>query len=932
MATRERLLMDPQWRFFKGDFAAPRDSMHWAKGGSFAWGPLDPAFDDSKWRRVDLPHDFVVEGNVIREPEPSVQPLGTEAHLHMMHGFLRGGVGWYRKTFFVPREDLGRRLALEFDGVFRNATVWLNKHFVGQRLSGYSGFHYDVTELIAYGDMNTLVVRADATEYEGWFYEGGGIYRHVWLEKTDPLRIAPQGVFVQCDLTLDGQAPRAAASVSTVVRNDGAAPRTCLLRSAVEDASGRVVARAESEVSAGSLEETEVIQSFDIPAPALWSPDTPVLYTLVSTLVCGGQPGDGCRTPFGIRKIQFDPDRGFLLNDQPLKLKGVCCHQDHAGVGAALPDRLQAFRIERLKEMGCNAYRTAHHPPTPELLDACDRLGLLVMDEHRILGTAPDILEQLAGLVRRDRNHPCVILWSVGNEESGLHGTAAGARIVARMKAAVRRLDPTRPVTLAMNGGWGQGASDVIDVLGCNYLSCGDVDVFHRDHPAQPVVFSESASALGTRGEYADDPARGYVAAYDRNAPAWGSTHEANWKHCARRPFVAGTFIWTGFDYRGEPTPYYDWPCISSHFGILDTCGFPKDAFYYYQAWWTDRPVLHLLPHWNWPGREGEEIEVWAYSNCEAVELFLNGRSLGRQDVPRNGHVEWKVAYEPGALSATGFRGAQTAAVARVETTGPAHALRLRPDRTHLRADGEDVAVVRVEVLDARGRLVPDAGQRIGFTVEGPGRIIGVGNGDPSCHEDDRGTVRSVFNGLAQTLVQAGREAGVIRLKAAAPGLVEAALELPAAACAPRPWIPSENTPCSPAFECSRLQPAPAGIMAAAYPGAGVVFAPAALSPGDRLCDVRSFHGGKDGLLYLRARVEFIAGGPGNLLYGADGPVKVWVNGAEVGCQPTATNPARAEEYRARVQWREGVNEIVFALLTNQGKAWGVFARAAKGN
>jgi len=930
MPARERLLMDPDWRFYRGDFPTPKQGQHWAKGGNFAYGPLDPAYDDSMWRLVDLPHDFVVEGDFTRQRPVSAQcpqltgPPESRAS-HMMHGFLPGGVGWYRKSFLIPQQDLGRLLEIEFDGVFRNSTLWLNRHYVGTHLSGYTGFRYDITDMVNYGGWNTVVVRVDATEYEGWFYEGGGIYRHVWLLKTHRLRVAPHGTLIVCQVEPERPSAPARVIISTWVQNHFDSEHNCQLRSTVRDRQGQTVARVESELTVRPLDEAEVRQVAEVPQPALWSLETPNLYTLLSTIMLDGKAVDECETTFGIRKIHFHPDHGFFLNGRPVKLKGVGCHQDHAGVGAALPDRIQAYRIERLKEMGCNAYRSVHNPPTAELLDACDRLGMLVMAENRILGTSPEVLGQLEALVRRDRNHPCIILWSLGNEEVRLQGTEMGQRTVSTMKRLVKRLDPSRPVTLAMNGAWGRGASHVVDVQGCNYIGCGDVDAFHKEFPDKPIVFTESASAVSTRGIYANDPVRGYVDAYDRNAPSWGNLAEYNWSHCKQRPFVAGTFVWAGFDYRGEPTPYYDWPCISSHFGILDTCGFPKDSFYYYQSWWSDRTVLHVFPHWNWPGRQGQDIDVWVYSNCQSVELFLNGRSLGRQNMRRDGHLEWKVKYEPGVLWAVGRRGEQKAAEARIETTGQATAIRLVPDRATLRADGEDVAMVRVEVVDAQGRIVPDADNEIAFEASGSGRLIGVGNGDPSSHESDKGRVRRAFNGLCQAIVQAGRQAGAIGLSAHSPGLRGATVELSAAACTPRPFVPAAVTRLS--FECSELQPAPRYILPAGLPTPDVTFSPAGTIGAEGLCDLREFHGGKDGLLYVRVRATVPRGGTGSLLYGADGPVKVWVNDMEVGCQPTATNPVRPDEYKARVEWKEGENIIVFALATNGGNAWGVLPR-----
>jgi len=802
MPTRERLLMDFGWRFHRGELSpdlagatAERVSVGsgWLKSAGFIYGPPALKLDDSAWRVVDLPHDFVVEGEVTRPGDEYLPPRGdltpeAARRMHMLHGSLPVGVAWYRKAFDVPKHDLGKRLYLEFDGVFRNCMVFLNEHFVGAHPSGYASFRFDVTDVVNYGGRNLLAVRVDASEYEGWFYEGGGIYRHTWLVKTDPLHVAPWGTLVTSEIA--ESAASATLTVRTTLRSRSTEAKACRVLSTVLDGEGRAVAKAECAVEAPAWDDVETTQQMTVKEPQLWSVDEPNLYTLVTTIEAGGRTVDEYSTTFGIRSIRFDADDGFFLNGQPLKLKGVCCHQDHAGVGSALPDALQAFRIRRLKEMGCNAYRTAHNPPTPELLDACDRLGMLVMDETRLLSSADDCLAQLEGMIKRDRNHPCVILWSLGNEEWLIQGRDDAARIAATMKQLVRKLDPSRPVTYAMNGVFGGPVVEVLDVMGFNY-HIEVYDDFHKRYPDLPAVVSESASTVTTRGIYAADAARGTVPAYDRTRPEWGQTAEETWKAVATRPWLGGTFVWTGFDYRGEPTPY-EWPCVSSHFGIIDLCGFPKDNFHYYRARWTDEPMVHLLPHWNWPGCEGKPIEVWCHTNCDEVELLLNGASLGRKKLPKHSHVEWKVKYAAGTLEARGYhadRRDKVVATSTRETTGPAVAMRLTPDRATINADNEDAAVVTVEVTDAEGRLVPTANNEIVFGISGPGRIIGVGNGDPSSHEPNKATYRRAFNGLCQVIVQSTREPGAIKLSASSSGLISGAATIRAAKCEQRPFV-----------------------------------------------------------------------------------------------------------------------------------------------
>jgi len=726
---RERLLMDSGWRFHLGDDWGIGYSLGKAGEG---YGPASVAYSDASWRPVQLPHDWAIE--LPFDPKAD----GAHGFRAVGAGFPQNSVGWYRRTFDLPKSDAGRRLWLEFDGVYRDATVFVNGWFVGHHESGYSGFRYDITDVANCGGKNVVTVKVDASQFEGWFYEGAGIYRHVWLVKTSPVAVAPDGVFVYSRFKDNVPGGPAELHMQWRLRNTATAPSDALVTWRVLAPDGTTVANAGETVGVGALSEPEFEKVIQVPSPVLWSPESPSLYRLVTTISVGSQAVDGVETPFGIRTVGFDADRGFILNGSPYVLKGTSNHQDHAGVGSALPDALQYFRIARLKEMGCNAYRTTHNPPTPELLDACDRLGMLVMDENRQLGSDAQHLSLLDEQVRRDRNHPSVAIWSVANEEFEVAGRPDGARVAKTMQDFIKQLDPTRPVTYnAPVANEYAGINSVIEVRGWSYRVGPGMDAYHREHPLQPNVGSEQGSTVSTRGIYANDTVRGYVSAYDDNAPEWAQTAEQWTSFFSTRPWLSGGFVWTGFDYRGEPTPY-GWPCINSHFGILDTCGFPKDNFWFYQAWWTDRPVLHILPHWNWPGKEGQEIDVRALSNCDEVELFLNGRSLGRQAMKPYSELKWKVPYAPGALSAQGYKGGREVADAQVETTGEPSAVQLKPDRVSIDADGEDAAVFTVSIADAKGRVVPVAGNEVSFTLDGPGRILGVGNGDPSCHEADK--------------------------------------------------------------------------------------------------------------------------------------------------------------------------------------------------
>ncbi len=757
--------------------------------------PSRPEMNDAAWRVVHLPHDYVLES--------AFTPKGDASH-----GSLIPTPAWYRKTFTLPASDRGKALWLDFDGAYRDSKVYLNGTLLGEHPCGYTPFRYDISQAARYGGRNVLAVQVSPQHEEGWWYEGGGIYRHVWLNVADPIHVAPWGTFVTTKMAEpgpDGSVSPAVVSVSTAIGDTipdpNAAHRTAALgvnsyrlMTRIFDPAGKVVATAETPF--GAEAHPQIAQQIAVPRPALWSIETPRLYRLHTEIRHGDQVTDATDTPFGIRTIRFDAEKGFFLNGRPVKIKGTCNHQDFAGVGVAMPDSLLYWRVKKLKEMGSNAYRMSHNPPTAELLDACDRLGMLVMDENRHLGdtesgkaslnTPYADLHEVQSMVLRDRNHPSVIMWSMCNEE-GIQGTPHGRDIFAAMKRAVDAVDGTRPVTCAMNGGYDSavGITSVEDLQGINYNS-GGYDGFHKAHPTMPLYGSETSSEVGTRGIYATtqfdhyqgEPSKGYVAAYDINPVPWGQSAEEGWKTIADRPFVAGGYVWTGFDYKGEPTPF-GWPDINSNFGIMDQCGFPKDAYYYYQSVWGDKPVVHILPHWNWAGKDGQPIDVWAYSSAAHVELFLNGTSLGAKDMPPNGHLAWAVPYAPGTLEARGVDAAgKVVATDKVETTGAPAALRLTTDRTALMADGEDLTMVEVDVVDAQGRIVPTADNLVTFEVTGAGHVAGVGNGDPSDHGPDKASYRHAFNGKCLVIVGAGEQPGSIRLTAVASGLKGAGLSM----------------------------------------------------------------------------------------------------------------------------------------------------------
>ena len=742
-SPREHLSLDQGWKFHLGDDWPSAFELRLQKAGMSA-GPAGEVFDDVLWRTVNLPHDWVVElpFDWRSNCKHGFKPVGP--------GFKQNNIGWYRRNFEISAADAGKRIQLQFDGVYRDARVFVNGWEMVHNQSGTFPFRTDITDVVHSG-KNTLTVRVDASEFEGWYYEGAGIYRHVWLEKIDPVAIAPHGVFVTSTFAGDGHTvPNgpAAITAAVTVTNKGTHPVSATVGGSVTTAAGGEgvrLAPEKAEIAAG--ETMTFTLKGSVAQPRLWSPETPALYRLHNTVSVDGRVTDQLATTFGIRTVAFDKDLGFLLNGKPYPIYGTCNHQDHAGVGTALPDALQEFRIQKLKEFS-NAYRTSHNPPTPELLDACDRLGMIVMDENRLLGSSEQNLDLLRNLVLRDRNHPSVCIWSLCNEEYRQCQEEAG-RIGATMQRLVKQLDPTRPVTAGENVRDVTGLMPALEVRGWNYQRASSIDAYRKRYPNQPHVGSEQASTQTTRGEYVSDKQKCFVESYDGKGVApeewWGNTF-------APRPWLSGGFIWTGFDYRGEPTPYEFWPCISSHFGVIDTCGFPKDIWWYYRAWWGKDPVLHIYPHWNWPGKEGQEVRVDALANCHEVELFLNGTSFGRQQVKIDAKMSWKVSYAPGTLSAKGYDAAgKVVSETKVETTSAPAALRLDAWKSTLPAQPGSAAVVNVSVVDTQGRVVPTAMDKIAFSVTGPARIIGVGNGNPSCHEPDQFLPTPVVRSIAVT-------------------------------------------------------------------------------------------------------------------------------------------------------------------------------------
>jgi beta-galactosidase len=782
--------MDRNWQFYLGDIEM-HDCRHvWSKTRNGTRGPINPRHDDSHWQTVNLPHDFVLENGFSRE-ERIVKddfPLpiyDTPEEAISSHGYIPTSVGWYRKRFALKKSDAKKRIWLIFDGIYRDAQFWLNGLYLDRHQSGYNECRMDVTDLLVYGgeeaDGNVLAVRVDARQCEGWFYEGGGIYRHVWLEKTDPVAIDKRATFVWTR-ALSGRKTtrRAELELRTGLRNDREEPVTADVVCTVIDAKKNECAQTSQRVTLQPGAGDDLVRELTVKNPRLWDLKDPHLYILVTELFVDGKSVDRTETAFGIRTIRFDADNGFFLNDRHVKIKGVCVHQNHAGVGTAIPDKLYEYRIHKLQEFGCNAYRCSHYPQAPELLDACDRLGMLVMAESRSFSSGPEFMRQHETMIRRDRNHPSIVIYSMANEEF-IQNKPQGERMMGSIRRMVKRLDPSRPLTSGNNHweGWGKAASRHLDIQGCNYR-VHKFDWFHKKYPDKPLIGTENSLRHTTRGVYEHVPERGYVDAYDRPEDFYINRIPAEemWRHVAERDFVAGVFLWTGIDYKGESKPY-KWPAVSSNFGMLDSCCFPKDIAYYFKSWWKeDDNSVHIFPHWNLQGREGELIDVWCYARCDRVELLVNGTSCGMQEMPCMGHAVWQVPYKAGFVEVQAYKGDKIVATKRVDTTGKAQAIEMDTEHTTLWANGEDIAVVNVSIVDQQGRTVPTACNRLRFEVSDNARILGVGNGDPSCHEPDKALNRSAFNGLCQVIIQTTDQPGQITLYAASNGLQKNSLTI----------------------------------------------------------------------------------------------------------------------------------------------------------
>lgn len=795
IAPREQLLFDFDWKFRLGHAGDPALDLGFgnghgvlgdlAKTGYFAFAKA--GYDDSKWRTLNLPHDWAIELPYVND-----ERLKSSGYKPVGRNYPATSVGWYRREFDIALQERGRRISIEFEGASHSALVFVNGCYVGRHDEGYTSFCIDVTDFIHYGGKNCVAVRVAVELTEGWFYEGAGLYRHVWLTKNDAVHLGRHDSTVRTTFDNDSVA---SLDLKTKVENASSRDEKVAVSWQIFDANMNEVVRAQATPLITPANGASVFQTATrIEHPNLWSIDTPYLYTALVTTHTGKIARDAESIRFGIRTAVFTSDRGFLLNGRPLKIQGTCNHQDHAGVGVALPDALHRYRLNALRQMGCNAVRAAHNMPAPAWVEACDRLGVLLMCETRQMSSTPEALVQLEEMIMRYRNSPSVVLWSIGNEEEQLQNAMAeqGVAIASTMVSHAHALDPTRPVSAAVNSNNEKGVSDALDIVGFNY-QLPRPDEFHTKFPHRALYGSETGGVICTRGEYTTNAFKHTASAFDTKPDDWDETAEEWWKFYATRAWQAGAFVWTGFDYRGEPAPYA-WPTVNAQEGAMDLCGFPKDVYYYYKAWWQKEPVLHLLPHWNSTSPEGELISARVYSNLETVELFINGKSHGSMAVPPLGHVDFKVPYQAGSVEAVGYKNGRRVLTAKHETTGAPTALRVTADRSAMDADNEDLVLITVEALDTAQRLVPTASNPVRIKIDGPARLIGAGNGDPSCQESDKEPRRSLFNGLAQFIVQSSAAPGEVRIQVESDGssnphLIPASLTIAARVVTPRPAV-----------------------------------------------------------------------------------------------------------------------------------------------
>lgn len=770
---REKILFDDNWKFHRGDLPMRNTVMKGpdyigAKTERMLIGPasydyidISDSFNPAKmsgdlWEDVSLPHDYVIEGTPSKEYPQAL-------------GYLKYENAWYRKHFTLDESDRDKRITLYFEGIATDATIYLNGCLMKHNFCGYTPFEVDITDIAFFDKENVLSVYTDCSTHEGWWYQGGGIYRHVWLIKTAPIAVDLWGVFVNPVKTDDGWNVNIETTVLNALLND----ESIRLYSAVTDSDGTELAHTETELTAKLKSKATVNQCVRVDNPKLWDIDSPNMYTLITRIYKsnGKEPIDETKTKFGFRTFNFDSKKGFILNDRQVKLKGICSHQDYGLTGKAVPDNVYRHRIDLIKEMGANAYRTSHYPHAEATMDALDENGILVMDETRWYESTDEGIAQLEALIKRDRNHPSVILWSIGNEEPK-HVTEQGRRIAGSMIAAARRLDSSRPITTAVsNDPINSTVLDLVDVIGVNY-NLAQYDEIHKRYPDMPFVSTECCATSSVRGDY--DDFKAFTSAYDKDNNEWFLGREKTWKFITDREWVAGSFQWIAFEHRGECI----WPRLCSVSGAIDLYLQKKDAFYQNKSHWTDEPMVHILPHWNHRGLEGEPINVWVYTNCDEVELFLDEKSLGTQKIERYGHGEWEVYYKPGCLKAVGKISGQICTEEVVETTGRPVGLKLIPDNKVEYANGRDLLLLTCVCVDEKGREVPDAEAFIKFSANSLGQVVGTGS-DICDHIPPQSPSRKMRAGKCSLAVRVGKEPSRLKVYASSSELGKTVISIP---------------------------------------------------------------------------------------------------------------------------------------------------------
>lgn len=771
-------MFDFNWKFHLGDIEVPlavtKEPVYYqAKTERAIYGPAAYDYKEDltsyteKWENVDLPHDYII--NQIPHP----------ANNNAL-GYFKYQNAWYRKRFRLDEEDKDKRIVLFFEGIAVHATVYVNGCLMARNFCGYTSLEVDITDVAQFGEENVVAVYVEATEHEGWWYEGAGIYRHVWLIKTEKVSVDLWGVYVNPQK----QAQKWKVPVETTIRNDDLDSREVTVTSLILDQNRSVIAKTSSKIAVEGKDKAVLTQEMTVENPKLWDIENPNLYLLETIVSDEGKEIDKVETRFGFRTIEFDPEQGFYLNGKNVKIKGVCCHEDYGLTGKAMPDTVKRYRLEKLKQMGANGYRTAHYPHSEVTMDLLDELGFLVMAETRWFESTKEGIEQLQMLIKRDRNHPSIVLWSIGNEEP-YHTKDTGKRIAKTLAVVVKKLDKSRPVTTAICfDPLNAPVIEALDVIGVNY-NLPLLDQIHEKYPDKPIVSSECCAVGTTRGWYLNDnPARGYFSAYDHPTGSFISTREETWKFLMERPWIAGGYQWAGIEHRGET----EWPRLCSQSGALDLFLQEKDAFYQNKSHWTDVPMVHILPHWNLKGREGEQIEVWVYTNCQELELFQDGKSLGIQKIEKYGHGRWEVEYRPGKLTVHGINNGRVVATDTVETTGSPVALKLKLETPNLSANNEDVAVITCYCVDEKDRFVPDASPTITFTTNSLGKILGTGS-DVCDHTPVNSPVRKMRAGLCSVAVKVGTEPGVLKVYATAEGLLPDRLDIELNDCNRRPYL-----------------------------------------------------------------------------------------------------------------------------------------------